>query len=141
MKSIPSGELVSFDKKSGGVAIDSITFNKDELVVSVLAALNSEETDSKVEYVFKSVRGFLLLDEGDLIALWETKQFWTGHILYQIKENSIFEGISKIPGILSVSLPMESLEHLKEWLVASADDCLLVLTNHEPEIKVNEIRL
>ena len=141
MKAIPTGQVVSFDKKSGGVAIDTIEFNKGELKVSVLAALNGEDTDSKVEYNFNSVRGFVLLDEGDLITLWETKQFWTGHILYQIKENSIFERISINPGILSVSLPMESLESLKEWLISSVDDNLLVLTHQDPEVYVSEIRL
>ncbi|MDH5434470.1 MAG: hypothetical protein OEY19_11040 [Gammaproteobacteria bacterium] len=138
MKAIPRSKEISSDNITGAVVIEDIKFHRGKLNVLTYAAINSDETDTAISYNFDYIEGMLLLDEGDLITLWENGGFHTGHILYEISDGSIFEQISAISGVLSVSLPFERLDDLKEFVICSQDDCLLVLSKCEPEIMVNE---
>lgn len=77
-----------------------------------------------------------MLDEGDLIAIWQSSHYIPNvSILYEVVEGSIFEGFSKRPGILSVSMPYESLDKLHEYLLATDDDCILVLSTQPPDVE------
>ena len=83
-----------------------------------------------------SLRGFVVLDEGDLITIWESSHYVpNGSILYEVKRGSIFETLSVRPGLLSVSMPQESLDTLHEYLIATDDDCILVLSACPPLIE------
>jgi len=87
-------------------------------------------------YHFDSPRGFIMLDEGDLIAIWQSSHYIPhASILYEVVEGSIFESFSKRPGILSVSMPYESLDKLHEYLLATDDDCILILSTEPPDVE------
>jgi hypothetical protein len=82
------------------------------------------------------LRGFIVLDEGDLITIWEPPHYVpNASILYEISAGSLFETFSQRPGILSVSMPEESLGRLHEYLIATDDDCLLALSSRPPHVE------
>jgi hypothetical protein len=82
------------------------------------------------------VRGFIVLDEGDLITIWEPPHYVpNASILYEVAAGSLFETFSQCPGVLSVSMPDESLGQLHEYLIATDDDCLLALSSRPPHFE------
>jgi hypothetical protein len=82
------------------------------------------------------LRGFIVLDEGDLITIWEPPHYVpNASVLYEISAGSLFEAFSQRPGILSVSMPEESLGQLHEYLIATDDDCLLALSSRPPHVE------
>ena len=86
-------------------------------------------------YRFYTFRGLVVLDEGDLIAIWESPHYVpSASILYEVVQGSIFETLSQRPGMLSVSMPQESLDALHEYLVVTDDDCVLVLSARPPHV-------
>jgi hypothetical protein len=89
----------------------------------------------RFEYRFHSLRAFLLVDEGDLIAIWESQHYVPdASVLYEVVQGSIYEVFSQRPGIFSVSMPHEALDELHEYLLATDHDCVLVLASQPPVI-------
>ena len=82
------------------------------------------------------LRGFVVLDEGDLMTIWEPPRYTpNASILYEVSAGSIFETFSQRPGVLSVSMPQECLGRLHEYLIATDDDCLLALSSRPPHVE------
>jgi hypothetical protein len=82
------------------------------------------------------LRSFILLDEGDLITIWESPHYVpNASILYEVSAGSLFETFSQHPGVLSVSMPDESLGRLHEYLIATDNDCLLALSSRPPHVE------
>jgi hypothetical protein len=85
-----------------------------------------------------NICGFLVLDEGDLITIWQPSYYVPASFIYEVTQGSIFETLATRPGVLSVSMPQESLEDLHEYLITTDDDCVLVLAGRPP--RVDEVR-
>lgn len=82
------------------------------------------------EVFLPEVRGFRCLDEGDLIAYWESNQFRTGHCLYKVSEGGWLQ--NEVNGVLSVS----SSVGMYEFMVPTNDYCLCILASHEPNVRI-----
>jgi hypothetical protein len=103
----------------------------------VIAGISGSIDGRRFEYRFDSsfLRGFVVLDEGDLITFWESPHYVPNtSILYEVVQGSLYKYFSQRSGILSVSMPYESLDTLHEYLVATDDDCILVLSTLPPHI-------
>ena len=78
---------------------------------------------------FDDVRGFRVLDEGDLCEFWsdDRPSGW----LWEIEKGGWFDLESIRAGFLSNA---QSKGELKEYLIVGINDCISVITGVEPEI-------
>jgi len=78
---------------------------------------------------FDDVRGFRVLDEGDLCEFWSDcrPSGW----LWEIEKGGWFDLESIRPGFLSGA---QSKGLIKEYLITGINDCISVITGAEPEI-------
>lgn len=78
---------------------------------------------------FESVRGFRLLDEGDLLEFWSADR--PAGWLWEIGKGGWFALENKRSGFLSGK---SETNEVREYLVLGINDCLSVLAYDEPEI-------
>jgi hypothetical protein len=97
----------------------------------VVSTMRDSVKELLVEYFFEYDNGFRYLDEGDLIAYWESSQFKTGHHLYEVEDGGWISGESLQPGILSISSEIG----MREWFIKTTNGCLTVLSNFEPIVR------
>ncbi len=130
--------LVPFHQDARGASyLDDLQYNPGgRLAVRIVGTSEQIEGRSyRYDFDASCIRGFLLLDEGDLITIWEPEEYSPNAApLYEVNQGSIFEGMSRRSGVLSVSIPFERLENMKEYLIATDDDCILVLSSRPPRI-------
>lgn len=99
---------------------------------AIITGFKAGTKDSAFFEVFlPEVRGFRCLDEGDLIAYWESNQFRTGHCLYKVSEGGWLQ--NEVNGVLSVS---SSVGTYYEFMVPTNDYCLCILASHEPNVRI-----
>jgi hypothetical protein len=124
-------------------SVSRISTSLSELVyrpseaLRVLVKCDHHTTNAfELEYSFQAslLRGFVVLDEADLITIWESTDYVPkgSSILYEITKGSIFESFSHRSGILEISMPFGSLNKLHEYLVMSDNECVLVLSSQLP---------
>ena len=131
-------EACQNDAKGSSDIISIQQNTKGELNVEVKGY--SDQIEGKVfTYKFEYIDGLILLDEGDLIAIWESPDYQNISILYEVVSGSIFAGMSARPGIMSVTLPNEKLETHHEYLIATDNECLLCLSNKLPDIDASNV--
>ena len=97
-------------------------------VWSLRITLNFEHFSGVVYVDFETPNGFRVLDEGDLLEVWEgsTKEEW----LYVVEEDGWLAQEAKRPGFVS-----DPAEHI-EYLVAGCNDCVTVMALDEPTVTV-----
>jgi len=84
-----------------------------------------------LEVFFRYVNGFRCLDEGDLIAYWESGKFQSLHHVYEIYSGGWSNGEVIESGILSVSSSVQP----REWFIATTNKCITVLSSSEPMLR------
>lgn len=125
-------------KADGRSSLHELVYRPSDSLRLVIAGASDSIEGRQFAYRFDAsfLRGFLVLDEGDLITIWESSHYVpNASILYEVAQGSIFETFSQRPGVLSVSMPQESLEALHEYLIATDDDCILVLSARPPHVE------
>jgi hypothetical protein len=83
---------------------------------------------------FKSVEGFRVLDEGDLLEFWPMCQWAPGKWLWEIHEGGWFEFESTRPGFIR-----EKLKGAAEYLVVGVNECVSVISHTRPVVAKNEL--
>ena len=84
-----------------------------------------------LEIFFRYVNSFRCLDEGDLIAYWESDKFQSQHHIYRIFSGGWSNGELLQSGILSVASSIEP----QEWFIETSNLCLTVLSGSEPQLR------
>lgn len=88
--------------------------------------------DRLLEIVFKYPRGFRYLDEGDLLPYWTSTAFDNSkHLVHEIKRGGWAEQEEQ-NGMLNVTA---AVGLHREWLIASSNGCLNVISTVEPIIR------
>ncbi len=102
--------------------------------LSGLRILISSWTDSINEVLlqvyFRRVQAYRYLDEGDLIAYWESEKFRTPHHVYEITQGGWISGETVESGILDIAKNFE----LREWFVCTTNGCMNVVSPFPPEL-------
>ena len=134
----PLVKLSPFQNNAKGATyLNDLSYDRIGRLTARVSGTSDQIMDKLYRYEFEEggLRGFLLLDEGDLIAIWEPGEYSPNiSPIYEVIQGSIFEGMSKRPGIMSVSLPFEELEECREYLIATDDECIIVLSSKPPRI-------
>ena len=86
--------------------------------------------EALLEVYFRRVQAYRYLDEGDLIAYWQTEKFRIPHHVYEIKSGGWLTGETLDPGILEVAKSFET----KEWFISTTNGCMNVLAASPPEL-------
>jgi hypothetical protein len=84
------------------------------------------------EFHFEVPRGFRYLDEGDLLAYWQSKAFAGGHHLFEIVSGGWLDQERQHPGMLSTT---DAVGTLREWFICTSNGCMNVLSVSEPLIR------
>lgn len=90
--------------------------------------LRFEALDNRVYVTFNRVRGFRVLDEGNLLEFWDPDTRVSGW-LWQVQKGSWFDLERSREGFMS-----GVNRDYKEFLVLGIDDCVSVITSQEPQI-------
>lgn len=125
-------------KANGRSSLRELVYRPTDSLRLVIAGASDSIDDRRLAYHFDAsfLRGFLVLDESDLITIWEPSHYVpNASILYEVVQGSMFETFSQRPGVLSVSMPQEALETLHEYLIATDDDCILALSARPPHVE------
>ena len=123
----PFGNKYRFDEKESDIVEVSDTLSGLRIVISTwIDSIN----ETFLEVYFRRARAYRYLDEGDLLAGWQTEKFrWPYHV-YQITNGGWLHGESTESGVLDVSRGMA----YQEWFVATTNGCMNVLANVPPEL-------
>lgn len=123
-------------KANGHSSLHELVYRKPASLRLVIDGWSGKIQGRRFVYSFDDTfRGFVVLDEGDLITIWESPHYIpNASILYEVMQGSIFETFSQRPGVLSVSMSQGTLDTFHEYLIATDDDCILVLSARPPSI-------
>jgi|SRR5437870_9485012 len=124
----PLGNEYRFDGKESGIVEVFDSLSGLRIVVSTwIDSIN----ETLLQVYFRRARAYRYLDEGDLIAWWETEKFRTPYHVYEITNGGWLHGETTEPGILDVSRGLG----YHEWFIATTNECMNVLANLPPELK------
>ena len=113
--------------------LGEVTFGLFGLRAMVHLGRDQNEEDRFLEIVFKSTRGFRYLDEGDLLPYWRSAAFDNAHhLVHEIKRGGWVEQETN-NGMLSTT---SAFGLPREWLIASSNGCLNVISTVEPLIRL-----
>jgi len=100
----------------------------------VLVEAFPRDTDARlgIEFHFEVARGFRYLDEGDLLAYWQSKAFASGHHLFEIKAGGWLDQERQRTGMLSTT---DAVGSFREWFICTSNGCMNVLSVNEPLIR------
>ena len=94
---------------------------------------NADEEDRFLEVVFKSIKGFRYLDEGDLLPYRSSTAFDnSNHLVHEIKQGGWAEQELK-DGMLNTTA---AFGQAREWLIVSSNGCLNLISIVEPLIRL-----
>jgi len=93
--------------------------------------LSFEKIDRPIYVTFKRIRGFRVLDEGNLLEFWNPAVRVPGWIW--LVENGGWFDLEKLRGGFVESY--HDNEFLKEYLITGINDCISIFASCEPEIK------
>ena len=124
----PLGNEYRFDRKESDIVEVFDSLSGLRIIVSTwIDSIN----ESLLEVYFRRVRGYRYLDEGDLIAYWQSEKFRTPHHVYEITSGGWITGETQEPGILEISKSFE----LREWFICTTNGCMNVVAAEPPELK------
>ncbi|MGM9484957.1 hypothetical protein ACS5PN_27455 [Roseateles sp. NT4] len=100
----------------------------------VLVETYPHDTDARpgTEFLFEVARGFRYLDEGDLLAYWQSKAFASGHRLFEIEAGGWLDQERQQTGMLSTT---DAVGSFREWFICTSNGCMNVLSVNEPLIR------
>jgi hypothetical protein len=107
--------------------IISMEYGPSELLVTVEA---SPEDVYCINFP-EQVGAFRYMEEGDLTYYWESKQFDSSHLLYEITEGGWLSKEGATIDILGIA---RTPNWLKEWFVVTRNFSFTVLSNTKPTI-------
>jgi hypothetical protein len=123
----PLGNEYRFDGKESDIIemLDSLSGLR--IIISTwIDSIN----EALLEVYFRRVQGYRYLDEGDLIAYWQTGKFQSPHHVYEITKGGWLTGEVLEPGILDIAKSFE----MREWFICTTNGCLNVLAALAPEL-------
>lgn len=123
----PLGNEYRFDGKESDIVEVFHTLSGLRIIVSTWVDSINE---ALLEVCFRRVQGYRYLDEGDLIAYWESGKFQSPHHVYEITKGGWVAGEALEPGILEIAKGFE----VREWFVCTTNGCLNVLAALPPEL-------
>lgn len=123
----PYGKQYRFDQESD---ITDLFYTTSGLRITVIAA-TSMFTNIYLDIHFSSTAGFRLLDEGNLIAYWESGAFRSNYHVYEVLSGGWTNGEPLPDGILS----NREFINYREWFIATTNKCMTVLSGDEPLIR------
>ncbi len=124
----PLGNEYRFDGKESDIVEVFDTFSGLRVIVSTwIDSIN----ETLLEVYFRRVRGYRYLDEGDLIAYWQTETFRSSHHVYEITNGGWLTGEIVETGTLEIAKAFE----LREWFVCTTNGCMNILAALPPELK------
>jgi hypothetical protein len=103
--------------------IAEIHFDTEGLRVSV----ESEDQTHCAHFTY--VRGFRMLDEGDLLEFWSADDYKPEGWVFEVENGGWFEQEKNRSGFLS----SDALK-LREFLVATSNSCLSILARETPKL-------
>ena len=124
----PLGNEYHFDGKESGIIEVADSLSGLRVIVSTW---KDSINETFLQVYFRRARAYRYLDEGDLMAWWETEKFRTPYHVYEIINGGWLHGEASEPGVLDVSRAME----YQEWFIATTNECMNVLANEPPELK------
>ncbi len=123
----PLGNEYRFDGKESDIVEVLDTQSGLRIIVSTWVDSINE---TLLEVYFRRVHAYRYLDEGDLIAYWETEKFRSPHHVYEIAKGGWLTGEVVEPGILEIARSFE----FREWFICTTNGCMNVLAASPPEI-------
>jgi hypothetical protein len=93
-----------------------------------------EKIDRPIYVTFKRIRGFRVLDEGNLLEFWNPAVRIPGWI-WLVENGGWFDLEKKRGGFVESN---HDNELLKEYLITGINDCISIFSTCEPEIKDSE---
>ncbi|MBC7932223.1 MAG: hypothetical protein H7Z38_16825 [Rubrivivax sp.] len=123
----PLGNEYRFDGKESDIVEVFDTLSGLRIVVSTWVDSINE---ALLEVYFRRVQGYRYLDEGDLMAYWETEQFRSSHHVYEIIKGGWLTGETVEPGILEIAKSFET----REWFICTTNGCMNILAALPPEL-------
>lgn len=123
----PHGKEYRFDQESN---ITEVIYTRTGLRIIVIAA-TSMFTNIFLDIHFSNIIGFRLLDEGNLIAYWESEAFNSNHHIYEILSGGWSNGEPIADGILS----NREFIGYREWFIVTTNECITVLSGEEPQVR------
>ena len=100
------------------------------IVVTAIDEISKKRT--LIEILFEEIRGFRVLDEGDLIPYWQSKVFEPGYYLFEIMSGGWLEQEKQFPGMLAIT---EAVGDSREWFICTEYNCVNVLSVNPPLIR------
>lgn len=122
----PFGNEYRLDQTSD---IIEVNYGITGLRLTVIAA-TTKFTDIYLDVHFEYASGFRFLDEGDLIAYWESEAFSSNHHIYKVLSGGWANGEPLPNGILSARSTFE----MPEWFIKTTNGCMNVLGD-EPKVR------
>lgn len=122
----PFGNEYRLDQQSD---IIEVNYGITGLRLTVIAA-TTMFTDIYLDIHFDYAGGFRFLDEGDLIAYWESEAFNSNHHIYKVLSGGWANGEPLPVGILSAISSFEEIE----WFIKTRNGCMNVLGS-EPMVR------
>lgn len=117
-------------------SIAEVTLGRSGLRVLVELVSSNSDAIHGIEIHFEVPRGFRYLDEGDLIAYWQSGEFTPsyrqGHCLFEMLSGGWLEQECQHPGMLTTT---ESLGTFREWFICTGNGCMNVLSVNPPLVR------
>ena len=123
----PLGNRYRFDGKESDII--EVFHSLSGLRMTVQTWIDSINK-SLLQVYFRRVQAYRYLDEGDLIAYWESEKFKSPYHVYEITNGGWITGEILEPGILSIAKSVEP----REWFVSTTNGCMNILADCPPEL-------
>jgi hypothetical protein len=123
----PLGGEYRFEGKESGIVEVFDSLSGLRIIVSTWV---DSVNEALLEVYFRRAHAYRYLDEGDLMAYWETGQFRSPHHVYEITKGGWLRGEALEPGILAVAKTFE----IREWFIGTTNGCMNVLSGYPPEL-------
>ena len=124
----PLGNEYYLEKKESDIVEVFHTLSGLRIIVSTwMDSIN----EVLLEVYFRSVQAYRYLDEGDLLAYWQSEKVRTPHHVYEITNGGWLTGERLEPGILDIAKSFE----MREWFVATTNGCMNVISVVPPSLQ------
>lgn len=113
---------------------DIFLFKRSGTTLELGVQANSDRDAATIVITFDRYYTIFLTDEGDLPRYWQSGQFKNGGHLFEVLDGGLLWNESQVPGLLVVTSALQA----REWFVCSSGQCITVLSDIEPSIRVVE---
>lgn len=113
--------------------IAEVSLGRSGLRVLVESRPNATGESLGLEIHFEVARGFRYLDEGDLLAYWQSEAFAQDHCLFEILSGGWLDQELQHAGMLTTT---EAVGTFREWFICTSNGCMNVLSADEPLVRI-----